>query len=183
MDWEYSPQSHGLWAGLIPNSGLVLIENPDQYGLGPGLQTYAKNAQVYGIAVTHQYHCLKMIRENFYGLITQNKTYMDGLVATTNFSIPLPAKTDHIFHCIDYLRQTVLCNADTTVEGQSHNAPTHIDGYGPLHQCRNWVSGYTTHICTLLWQLKRMTYIAGCTLSFHQTQSTESSNRGGRRCL
>jgi hypothetical protein len=144
MDWEYSPQSNELWAGINPNSGLVLIEDPDQYGLGPGLQTSAKNAQVYGISVTHQYHCLKMIRENFYGLVTRGKTYMDDLVATTDFSIALPAKVDHIFHCIDYLRQTVLCNADTTVEGRSHNTPTHIDGYGPLHQCRNWVSRYTT---------------------------------------
>jgi hypothetical protein len=141
MDWEYSPQSYDLWASLIPSSGLILIEDPDQYGLGPGLQTYAENAQVYGIAVTHQYHCLKMIRENFYGLVTRNKTYMDELVATADFSETLPAKVDHIFHCIDYLRQTVLCNADTTVEGQSHSAATHIDGYGPLHQCRSWVRG------------------------------------------
>jgi hypothetical protein len=143
MDWEYSPQSHDLWAALVPNSGLVLIEKPDQYGLGPGLQTSAKNAQVYGITVTHQYHCLKAIRESFYSLVTRNKTYMDDFVASTDFSIDPSAKVDHIFHCIDYLRQTVLCNADTTVEGQSHSEPMQIDGYGPLHQCRNWVSGHT----------------------------------------
>jgi hypothetical protein len=121
----------------------VLIENPSQYGLGLGLQTIAKDAQVYGIAVTHQYHCLQMIREAFYGLATRDKNYIDeiDLAANSDFSAAsLSPKADHIFHCFDYLRQTVLCNADTTVEGQSLVAPTHIDGYGSLHQCRNWVS-------------------------------------------
>jgi hypothetical protein len=140
VDWEYSSQSHDLWAGLIPNSGLVLIEDPNRYNLGPGLSTTAENAQVYGIAVTHQYHCLKLIRENFHGLVTRNKAAMEELIIASDKSMDLPPKVDHIFHCIDYLRQTVLCNADTTVEGQSHTEPTHIDGYGPLHECRNWVS-------------------------------------------
>jgi Mycotoxin biosynthesis protein UstYa len=122
----------------------VLIENPSQYGLGPGLQTTAKNAQVYGIAVTHQYHCLQMIREAFYGLATRDQSYINDINIAANprdFSTAsLSPKADHIFHCFDYLRQTIICNADTTVEGQSLVEPKHIDGYGPLHQCRNWVS-------------------------------------------
>lgn len=58
LDWEYGPGSDELWASLIPNSGLVMIKYPEQYNLEPGIETMEPDASVYGVAVTHQYHCL-----------------------------------------------------------------------------------------------------------------------------
>lgn len=57
----------------------------------------------------------------------------------------MPRSINHMFHCMDYLRQTILCNADLTVEWEAltvkERLPTgHIDGYGITHQCRDWVS-------------------------------------------
>lgn len=51
---------------------------------------------------------------------------------------------DHAFHCVDYLRQTIMCNADTMVEWEAQDADRnghsgHINGYGVPRQCRNWV--------------------------------------------
>jgi hypothetical protein len=141
LDWEYGPLSQDLWDSLIPNSGLFLVEKPDQYkGLGTGLETAAEDAQVYGVAVTHQYHCLKMIRTNLYGLMTRDEAFLDDLTITPGEELENGGPADHLFHCIDYLRQTVLCSADLTVEGRSKLDTKHIDGYGPMHQCRNWVS-------------------------------------------
>jgi hypothetical protein len=119
----------------------VLIERPEQYeDLGPGLETVAENAQVYGLAVTHQYHCLKMIREDLYGLMTRNETYVYYLTITPEEKLRDGTEASHLFHCLDYLRQTIFCNADLTVESRSKVSSKHIDGYGPAHQCRNWVS-------------------------------------------
>lgn len=49
----------------------------------------------------------------------------------------------HLFHCIDYLRQTVVCNMDTTIEwptAMGHAHVSHINGYGIPHMCKPKVS-------------------------------------------
>lgn len=50
----------------------------------------------------------------------------------------------HTRHCIDFLRQMLMCNADVTVE---RNDPSigGIRGFGINHQCKNWedVVGWT----------------------------------------
>ena len=58
FEWEFSPKSLELWSNAIPGSGLVAIKNPERYGLQKGLETSAPNSMVYGVQVTHEYHCL-----------------------------------------------------------------------------------------------------------------------------
>ena len=79
-----------------------------------------------------------MIRDSFFGLATRNQSYIDELGIEADFSSPESLKTKHIFHCMDYLRQAILCNADLTLEWRSDVDPKHIDGYGPPHRCRKW---------------------------------------------
>lgn len=141
-DWEFSPQASDLWAGVIPTSGLIAIKYPERYSLKHGLETSAEASEVYGLQVTHEFHCLKMIRESFFGLVTRDEDYMTDLYAP-NSSVRLPqGNLFHVFHCFDYLRQTILCRADTTLEWRSEINPLHIDGYGPPHTCRKWDEVY-----------------------------------------
>lgn len=80
------------------------------------------------------------MRDSFYGLVTRDEEYMNDLYAADS-SEDLPAgNLSHVFHCYDYLRQTILCRSDTTIEWRSRVNPLHIDGYGPPRTCRNWVS-------------------------------------------
>ena len=50
----------------------------------------------------------------------------------------------HLFHCLDYLRQNILCSMDTTLEwptskpGKETN-PDHISGYYITHMCKRSV--------------------------------------------
>lgn len=81
-----------------------------------------------------------MLRTNYQTYIYGNRTqHLDP-------KDPMPRSVNHMFHCMDYLRQTILCNADLTVEWEAltegeEKLPTgHIDGYGVMHQCRDWVS-------------------------------------------
>ncbi|MCJ1358910.1 MAG: hypothetical protein MMC33_008910 [Icmadophila ericetorum] len=142
LDWEYGPGSDDLWAGLIPNSGLVMIKYPEKYGLQTGIHTMEPNAAVYGVAITHQYHCLKMMRESFSGLSTGDPEYVEMLTAPEDPLQRPPLMLDHVYHCYDYLRQSILCQADLTLEWASYVNTSHIDGYGPPHQCRNWDDVY-----------------------------------------
>jgi hypothetical protein len=46
----------------------------------------------------------------------------------------------HISHCFDYLRQSVLCAGDTTLEGRTyHEDGSEISiGWGSYHDCKDW---------------------------------------------
>ncbi|EMD95145.1 hypothetical protein COCHEDRAFT_1091854, partial [Bipolaris maydis C5] len=58
----------------------------------------------------------------------------------------------HIGHCFDYLRQAIMCSADTTLVGalpeSAKSGVFEFDGWGFTHMCRNledfnsWVSQY-----------------------------------------
>jgi hypothetical protein len=52
---------------------------------------------------------------------------------------PIP---DHVEHCFDYLRQTLMCAGDMTIE-HSREPPLGekrdtTDGWGVEHQCKDW---------------------------------------------
>jgi hypothetical protein len=45
--------------------------------------------------------------------------------------------SSHIRHCIDLLRQGLMCNADTTLELKEEGV-NGVHGFGVLHQCKDW---------------------------------------------
>ncbi|CAF9929509.1 MAG: hypothetical protein GOMPHAMPRED_005427 [Gomphillus americanus] len=134
-EWEYGPRSADLWNSVLGNKGFVLINDWKRYGLKDGIGSKVPGAGIYGISATHQFHC---IVDAFTGLAIQDPKYVKELWVSPNFAQKPAFKPRHIFHCLDYLRQTVMCNADTTMEWRSADDPFHIDGYGPPHQCKNW---------------------------------------------
>ena len=40
----------------------------------------------------------------------------------------------HSAHCIDYLRQSIMCAADTNLEGETEAGP----GWGSVHECADY---------------------------------------------
>jgi Mycotoxin biosynthesis protein UstYa len=65
----------------------------------------------------HQMHCLLMIRE----VILQG------------------GARHHIRHCLNILRQAILCASDTTI---APFKPHHETGVGTVHICRDWEKVY-----------------------------------------
>lgn len=54
----------------------------------------------------------------------------------TEYYIDPSHNSFHTPHCFNYLRQVILCNLDSTLEGSGdHNGPP--DGSGQTHTCRN----------------------------------------------
>ena len=60
-------------------------------------------------------------------------------------SLPMMISPPHVRHCIDLLRQTLMCNADLTVEVKDEKAGG-VHGFGETHQCIDWdaLGGWTT---------------------------------------
>jgi len=132
--------------------GLIKVDNPEYYGLDPPYNTamnttsgpFAKDGPVYMISAFHQLHCLvsaismpnptvpttKPNRN-----LTSPKSY---LVQSFQIAIEGTDLTQEIIHhsthCYDYLRQSIMCAADTTLEGKSEVGP----GWGSKHECKDY---------------------------------------------
>lgn len=44
----------------------------------------------------------------------------------------------HLAHCFDYIRQGIMCAADTTLEWSVTHPGALVTGWGIAHQCRDW---------------------------------------------
>ncbi|OTA66687.1 hypothetical protein K449DRAFT_420345 [Hypoxylon sp. EC38] len=109
--------------GLDPDSSLAITDPRDGR---PGYRV--------AIEVFHQLHCLNLLRQNVY------KDYYAPLGGDT--SAAPKDLTGHLDHCIDALRQFVMCQGDIGVF--SFNFPFN-DGdpwpnYSTPHTCRNFDS-------------------------------------------
>ncbi|KAH8721154.1 Oxidase ustYa [Beauveria bassiana] len=121
-------ESETAWNALMPvGRGFVVIKNdtviPDQPGLN---QSVVEQKAM--VSVFHQLHCLVraqyMTREGYYSALEGN---------------PGQVSSAHLMHCFDYLRQTIMCFADTTLEWLP--APPKdmgSTGWGFEHKCRDF---------------------------------------------
>ncbi|KAJ5212661.1 uncharacterized protein N7498_004307 [Penicillium cinerascens] len=73
------------------------------------------------MAVYHQLHCLSIV-------MTAMGTSRE------EWAMLEMEKLEHRAHCVEYLRQSILCSADTTLEGET-GAWARSTGWGQTHSC------------------------------------------------
>ena len=110
-----------------------------------------------GVAVFHQLHCLVNRAARLYNsaLILFQDSLRRGYYAAMNGSKPNDlVDTAHMRHCIDYLRQSLLCAADTNMEPLDTRLGG-VTGWGP-RKCRDivaikdWTEKWRTHNQTMI---------------------------------
>lgn len=109
------------WASLFPRSnGWV--------ALGP-------NSELFALSMFHQLHCLDSLR---YGYATAKAGVLEFPGNGTGVE-------HHVHHCLTYLRQMVMCSADTTLEKSeltfsavSGKLAHGASGSGMMHRCKDW---------------------------------------------
>lgn len=136
-----TPEADEAWGNdLSPaGDGFVLIPNPKDFSLPPGQPTDEGVGEIYDVSVFHQLHCLNHVRTFLFTL----KAGMDFNTTTETYESLLKHQEDHVYHCFDYIRQALMCNADLTVEWprtEEDGRRVAVDGWGITHQCKNWVS-------------------------------------------
>ncbi|KAH7913520.1 hypothetical protein BJ138DRAFT_1081399 [Hygrophoropsis aurantiaca] len=120
----------------IPLVGLSLESGEDHFSLydddewgtlfpSDGFVSLGPNNRTFLLSAYHQFHCLDIIRVGY---------VVNGTHAA-----------EHIQHCLRYLRQTILCHSDTTLEVDiPQRSPmdgklVHTgNGVGSIHRCRDW---------------------------------------------
>ena len=119
-----------------PGRGFVFIDDPSQYDLEPGQDT--QWGPIYSVSLFHQIHCLGKLRKSVW-------TLLDGVKSgdTKQSKLLLGTEGHHINHCIDYLRQGIMCAGDMSMEWprtESDGRRISVDGWGVPHVCKSWVS-------------------------------------------
>lgn len=132
----------------IARNGMIQIDSPEKYDLPPGLPLYSNRnpptaiRKKYALSVFHQLHCIQMLRGEYLSHLkgdSQGKPHVSAEAGHEHH------ERMHLEHCFDYLRQSLMCSADTTVEwANPHAGPTQkplIDGWNIKHkECKNWDS-------------------------------------------
>ncbi|KAH6661423.1 hypothetical protein BKA67DRAFT_493092, partial [Truncatella angustata] len=86
-----------------------------------------------GLDVFHQVHCINQVRKALY----------PEYYPPSQSSIPSKTDTNNenlAEHCLDYVRQAVMCNADTTLVTHKwfESAQTFGPNFRTQHTCRNF---------------------------------------------
>jgi hypothetical protein len=137
-----TPETDKAWDDLLPpGRGFVFVEDWKNYDMPEGEDT--PWGTIYSVAVFHQMHCLGQLRRFIW-------LFLDAIVKDDKESQKSIIKLfhegnhgDHLHHCFDYLRQTIQCGGDMTMEWPRTEADGRrfaVDGWDIPHECKNWVS-------------------------------------------
>jgi len=123
----YSPETSVTSSGAKIGRVGVWIDDSEHYSSRPGsvgdeefrnLAPYVEktNGEFSPVAMVHQLQCLQVIREEYATRTTRKMAE----------------------HCLQYLRQSVLCAADTRLESVRFSKPPHVVALPGEYECRDW---------------------------------------------
>ncbi|KAH8171949.1 tat pathway signal sequence [Sarocladium implicatum] len=136
-----SPEVDAAWEalGVDYRAGAISYED----GLASGLEpSFVQRSEAYGggfmvnVEGMHHLHCLNLVRKSLYF----NHGYYEAL-GTNEFLNNGTMLEHHITHCLDTVRQVLMCNVDTGVLGQrwvDKDKPYGFPDFQTTHTCKNY---------------------------------------------
>lgn len=103
---------------------------------GIGRTRLGEEKRVFVLTSIHQMHCLRRIQ---LALLTRSTSDEDGRVEDDPLATP-----GHVSHCLNYLRQTILCDAAETLEKGDFMERDFFEGdrVGDTLVCRDWENAF-----------------------------------------
>ncbi|KAI0128036.1 hypothetical protein BJ170DRAFT_400036 [Xylariales sp. AK1849] len=115
------------WNKLMPlGMGFQWVKDPSKYHDLPNPIEWIDGMTVFTTSMTHQLHCLWAIVQTYSGLKSGHELPDDHHW--------------HMIHCFSYMRQAILCSADTAIEGHATTFPddnSGSDGWDAKHVCKD----------------------------------------------
>ncbi|KAK7954090.1 hypothetical protein PG996_014976 [Apiospora saccharicola] len=134
---DASPAVDAAWEAL---PGVIPLSEGPASGLGPHhVQVSSKHGGGYIVNVEgmHHLHCLNLLRK---GLWYSYDYYHE--LGEHAFKNEEPILKLHVSHCLDTIRQVLMCNPDTGVLGQvwyGHpEGPQAFPDFQSRHKCKNF---------------------------------------------
>ncbi|KAJ7454053.1 hypothetical protein B0H11DRAFT_1820189 [Mycena galericulata] len=116
-------QSDPLWFSLSDAAEGYVRLQPDPSVPKPDQSRIVEN-RLFGVTVFHELHCLRLLNLAF------DPSHVVG--------------DHHIQHCLGYLKQMALCDADLTLEPAGWTDGKPHDVVGATHVCRDWEMVYAS---------------------------------------
>ncbi|KAI1370370.1 hypothetical protein F4677DRAFT_451445 [Hypoxylon crocopeplum] len=167
--------SREAWMSLFPpGMGYVSMDNIKDAGDIPQIfqDMSTDGSGRFCIAAFHQLHCLFLIYADFRRAMNRELSHTDAQ----------SLRSSHSLHCFDYLRESIMCSADSALEPfLADTQGNGVDGFGSVHQCRDFKSlsewiGVDEKACALV----RENYT---TNSIHAELPSGYMNLQGEMCL
>ncbi|KAK2020657.1 hypothetical protein LX32DRAFT_606149 [Colletotrichum zoysiae] len=125
-------------AVIIPPERLSsLNRNPDPFV--PVSSGSPSSGYIAGVEVFHHLHCLNALRQ-----IVWRDSYSEGKVPVPNLLRTREGARRHAEHCVETLRQALMCTSDVTpyliykTEDTSPGAPPAREDFQASHRCRRF---------------------------------------------
>jgi len=125
-----------MTAEWLDNKVYNMFADDDWKSLFPSSSGWVElGGNFYALSMYHQMHCLDTMRY----------AYVAARAGALSFPGNGTGVDHHMNHCLTYLREAVLCHADTTLEdtvvitdafGEKDHGAT---GMGMVHKCKDWV--------------------------------------------
>ncbi|KAK2616237.1 hypothetical protein QQS21_000872 [Conoideocrella luteorostrata] len=126
------PELDEAWAN-VTEGHLILLSKEEMRSLGHATEGAATHGNSYLalVEVFHHIHCIDFIRKYIFKEHYPNWRNLGG---------PHEAVLGHVDHCIDLIRQKVLCDADVGVMAYSYDPKTRLAKArtSNMHMCRNF---------------------------------------------
>ncbi|KAG6810540.1 hypothetical protein H0H92_011427 [Tricholoma furcatifolium] len=94
-----------------------------------GMLYLGEDLQPFSISMFHQLRCLNIIRETIVTRKHQGRQAKAGIDALTH-------------HCMNYIRQMVLCRTDLRLESVRRSGGAHVTVPYVTHTCNDWTAVY-----------------------------------------
>jgi len=138
-----------LWDDIYPGTW-VAFDDPSIGGAaGRGMRmvdvaaepsSWPQKSEGFGVAVMHQLHCVITIK---HALLQFER---GSTISSENYH--------HLHHCVESLRQTVMCQSDLSLEHPEYmDGKEMVSGWGNVHFCRDFPS--------VLHAIREKTLVAG----------------------
>ncbi|KAI0199448.1 hypothetical protein F4808DRAFT_432518 [Astrocystis sublimbata] len=115
-----SERTDHAWSDIFPPKG-TFFTHPDQA---------SKRAT---FSVYHQLHCLNGLRRGY----SANQLAASRGEKLIDESLPADIRASHMRHCIDLIRQSLMCSGDVTLEVVDADIGG-VHGFGTEHVCVDW---------------------------------------------
>ncbi|TLS25891.1 hypothetical protein PpBr36_07589 [Pyricularia pennisetigena] len=138
---DASPEVDAAWEalGVDYRPGIIPLEDGPAVGLE---ERHVQRSEKYGagyfvnVEGMHHLHCLNLVRKSLYFNYAYYKDL--GMHAFKNDEHILKL---HITHCLDTVRQVLMCNVDTGLLGQvwfDPQKPAAFPDFNTRHKCKNF---------------------------------------------
>lgn len=142
VHYRADPAGHLQFGTLIPESGSIVFVNAtdDEPGVSrnPGPPQLSGS---YTLALFHQLECISILRSG-YSIRLQSYRATKGSAVPVVEGESRQAITPLAEHCLNYLRQSVLCHANTRLESVRYPAPPNVVSLYGDYRCYDWEKVY-----------------------------------------